>query len=164
MSDIRKLINIVEAATKPRIPGKKIGGDLYVHRGYAREAGIPEDILRAAISKLPDGFEYQVIKYNPKEQSFSFIHSPDFDTADEPVSGTSYKVRADGRVTVTKQLTDPWIYHHKWMWVPDDYAGFDVEQSKQRSKDWQSVVSKDDMSRIGKQSYWNTQVLPRLKK
>ena len=162
MSDIRKLIDIVEAAQQPRKIGKRIGGELYVHKNYAIEAGVPADQLKFALSKIPADFDYTVIKYNPKSGMFSFIESPDFDTADEPISGTSLRVAPDGTVKTTKQAVDPWIYHHKWQWVPDDYTGFDVEQSKQRSRQWQDLPDVDK-SRIGKKSYWDTNVIPRIK-
>ena len=32
--------------------------------------------------------------------------------------------------------SDPYIYHHKWLFVADDYDGFDVEESKARSGAW----------------------------
>ncbi len=145
-----------ENQTKNRKIGKRIGGDLYVHKNYAVQAGVPEDILTRAMSHLPKGYDFVAVKYNPKEGSISFIESPDFDTANEPAVGNAIKVYADGTVKQTKGLADPMIWHHKWQWVPDDYPGFDVSKSKERSDQWKSKLgtNREVSSRIGRQSYW----------
>ena len=56
------------------------------------------------------------------------------------------------------------IYHHKWMFVDDDYNGFDIQESKRRSSLWRDAIDKyaeqnnikkrTISSRIGKQNYW----------
>jgi hypothetical protein len=56
---------------------------------------------------------------------------------------------------------DPYIYHHKWLFVADDYDGFDVEESKARSDAW-LALPEVDKSRIGRACYWHTHVVPRL--
>jgi hypothetical protein len=45
--------------------------------------------------------------------------------------------------------------------VADDYEGFDVEESKQRSRRQLSLEGVD-RRRIGRRSYWVEKVLPRL--
>jgi hypothetical protein len=148
-----------------RAIGKKMGHDLYVHKDYVAQTPIPRDALKAAISKLPKDYDYTAVKYNKADGSFSFIQSPDFDTADEPTVGVSLKVSADGNVKRTNPPSDPWIWHNKWMWVGDDYSGFDVEKAKARGKQWKDVIGVDKAvsSRIGKKSYWDTNIVPRLK-
>ena len=74
--------------------------------------------------------------------------------------GDAYKVTEDGRITLTRQKTIPQIYHHKWLFVKDDYKGFDVEESKKRSIKWLSVSDKINMSKIGYKNYWENEVLP----
>lgn len=145
-----------------RIPGKKMGHDTYVHKSY--EHLLPKDELDKAKSHLPHDFGYTAVKHNKKEGTFSFIHSHDFDTAHEPTVGDSIKVHPDGQIKLTKQTRDPKIWHHKWQWVADDYKGFDVEKSKQRSKDWKAVVgvNKEVSSRIGSKSYWEKNVVPKI--
>ena len=139
--------------------GKMIGGDLYVH--YSANDILPQSELVAAENKLPEGFEYEVIKYNAKEGSFSFIASPDWNTSHEPIVGDAYKVKKNGEVSVTKQKENPQIYHHKWNFVRDDYSGFDVEQSIQRSIDWyRDAKSEIEMTKIGSQNYWKENALP----
>ena len=141
--------------------GKFIGGDLYVHNSATDI--LPQAEMKKAETKLPADFNYEVVKYNPKTKAFSFIASPDWNTNPEPVVGDAYKVSADGNVSITKQKADPQIYHHKWNFVRDDYAGFDVAESIQRSIDWfGSVKPKVNMFKIGTQSYWQNEALPNL--
>jgi hypothetical protein len=138
--------------------GKKMGHDLYVHKDYAENhPDIPHEGLQKAKSHLPKDFDYTAVKYNKKEGSHSFIHSPDFDTADEPTVGKSIKVHASGETKVNNPPKDPLIWHGKHQWVKDDHKGFDVEKSKERHKHWKSVlgVNKDVSSRIGRKSYWD---------
>lgn len=139
--------------------GKVIGGAVYVHKQY--ESQFPQEDLVNAKAKMPKDFEYHIVKYNPKTKAFSFIKSSDFDTIDEP--------SVEGGVTVKADETPPkvfgnagWIYHHKWMWVGDDYKGFNVEESKQRSLDWTSLPN-IDKARIGQRKFWNANVIPLLK-
>ena len=138
--------------------GKEIGGAVYVHRQY-------ESVLPAAVQKakecLPQNFDYTVIKYLLSDDTVSFIESPDFDSADEPTVGDLYTIKANGQASFRRKLTDPWIYHHKWLFVADDYKGFDVEASKRRSRQW-LTLDDIDFNRIGKQSFWTEQVVTRL--
>ena len=131
---------------------------MYVHRQY-------ESVLPAAVQKakecLPQNFAYTVIKYLLSDDTVSFIDSPDFDSADEPTVGDLYTIKANGQASFRRKLTDPWIYHHKWLFVADDYKGFDVEASKRRSRQW-LTLDDIDFNRIGKQSFWTEQVVTRL--
>ena len=70
-------------------------------------------------------------------------------------------VRADGTVERRSLPADPYIYHHKWLFVAEDYAGFDVEESKRRSQQWIALEGVD-RSRIGRKRYWEQHVVPRL--
>jgi len=138
--------------------GKDIGGAIYLHRLYEQVLG---PAIERAKSHLPPGFPYTIVKYNGATGAVSFIHSPDFDTAPEPTLGDLYTVRADGTTSFRKQPADPYIYHHKWLMVRDDYPGFDVQESQRRSRLW-SALHHLDRSRIGRKSYWTSTVLPRL--
>jgi len=138
--------------------GKEIGGAVYVHRKYERVFGLA---LEAARRYLPPDFPYTVVKLNLANESFSFIEVADFDTASEPTIGTVIVVKTDGSCRRMRPLIDPFIYHHKWLFVADDYDGFDVEESKARSRAWMALTD-IDRTRIGKRSYWQSKVVPRL--
>jgi hypothetical protein len=138
--------------------GKEMGSDIYLHRKY--EHTLPQELLAAAKSKLTPDYGYTAVKYNPKTGTFSFIKSNDFDSNPEPSVNGGVTVKADG---TSKPFGDAgWIWHHKWMWVADDYDGFDVEESKKRSLQWSSLqgISK---ARIGQRRYWEQNVLPLIK-
>lgn len=146
-----------------RIPGKKMPLGYYVHKNYKH---VFEHLYSVNISqyinKLPKDFQYTIIKFNPKTRNVTFTYSPDWDTpAHESIVGDAIMVRAAGSTKKIKQHKDPWIYHHKWMFVADDYTGFDVERSKKRSKQWTSIPG-INKSKIGKKSYWDINILPKL--
>lgn len=138
--------------------GKRMGNALYVHRNY--ESVLPQEELQRA-KEMAGNFNYTLVKYNKANDNITFIQSPDWDTADEPIVGPALLVRTDGVVKDITPHGDPWIYHHKWLFVGDDYRGFDVNKSKERSAAWMSLPD-IDYSRIGKKSFWEKFVLPRL--
>lgn len=140
--------------------GKKIGNDLYVHK--SAEDVIPVDILNNARRLIGD-FPYDVVKYNKKDNSISFIESPNFDTSSEPIIGNSIKVNADGSVSKPRKGGNV-IYHHKWNMVRPDYDGFDYNESMLRSAQWTSALEGTGINRnkIGNKNYWDSNVLPLL--
>ena len=137
--------------------GKVIGGSVYVHRQYENQ--FPQRELEAAKQKLPKGFEYNVVKYTPKLNSFTFIISKDFDTDPEPSVNGGITVKPNGNIQPFKDAG--WIYHHKWQFVGDDYTGFDVEESKRRSLDWYAIPNVEK-AKIGQRAYWNANVVPKI--
>ena len=139
--------------------GKEIGYAVYVHRQY-------EDLLGATVEwakrHLPEHYDYTVVKLNQRNDSVSFIHCPEFDIEHEPAIAAIIVVSADGTAQRRTTPSDPYIYHHKWLFVADDYEGFDVADSIARSQRWISLGSVD-RSRIGRKSFWEEHVVPRLK-
>lgn len=119
--------------------GKLIGGCLYLHKSYSNGI-IPQEVLTNAKTVLketyPD-FEYQCLKYDIKKQSISFQEAPDFNSAREPIVGDYVTVTIDGKV---KTGHSNYIWHHKWLWVKDDYTGFDIEDSYRWSEEWLAVL------------------------
>jgi hypothetical protein len=135
--------------------GKDIGGNTYVHRDY--EDVIPgiEEAKRVLVS-VP----YNIVKHNRSTGTISFITCNDFDNDHEPEVGMSV-VHHDGHMRIVMPPVDPWIYHHKWLMVRDDYKGFDIEESIERSLAWMSIPNVDH-SRIGRKSYWLRNVVPKI--
>lgn len=149
-----------KAEDEPKLPkrhksgvGKAIGGSIYVHKKYADQV-VPAERLKAAKDALPKDHKYTVIKYTPANDSLSFIHSPDFESADEPTVGDSVRVSKDNSIAKRPASADPEIYHHKWLMVPDEHEGFDVKASKKRSSEWMKKPDVD-YSRIGRKSHWD---------
>lgn len=96
---------------------------------------------------------YEVIKI--KGDTVSFIECEGWDSLREPIVGNAYNVKSNGSVKLTKKREkNPQIYHHKWMFVAEDYDGFDIEKEKEWSKKWQSVVPKGLSSSLGSIDNW----------
>lgn len=131
---------------------------MYLHRRYESLLGPSVDRAKKC---LPTGFQYTVVKLHRAKQTVSFIRVVGFDTEPEPAIGELIVVRSDGSCRHMAPPDDPYIYHHKWLFVADDYNGFDVEESKARSRTW-IALSDVDRTRIGRKSYWDTEVFPRL--
>lgn len=155
--------------------GKEIGGSVYLHRNYVENhPRIPRNAYLTALSTLQTKHPahlFNIVRYGysgPDKGSFSFIYSPDFDTSPEPISGNSIRVNPDGSTKFTQQKNDPQIYHHKHLWVNDDYTGFDVQKSKDRSAHYNPIIDKlketnpKIRSRMGTLSVWQKEVLPHL--
>ena len=118
--------------------GKLIGGDLYFHKQYAAEV-VPPDILESAEAALADAypdFQYNCMRLG-KDDSLSFQEAPDFDIAREPIVGDYVTVFPDGRIATGHSN---YIWHHKWLWVKNDYTGFDVAEAWEWSKQWLSLL------------------------
>jgi len=139
---------------------KGVMGNYYVHKSAVDT--LPSSmyqLYKKALLFLPTSFaDYAIVKVNPKDRSVSFIKSPDWDTENEPTVGDSIKISDDD---MSFKRGTGQIYHHKWQFVKNDYDGFDVEASKERSKLYSKQLTRQDLSRIGYRTYWNT-VLDRL--
>jgi hypothetical protein len=145
-----------------RKAGKKIGDTFYMHRSVNNEKY--SELINKAIELLDKNFDYEVLKINEKKKEISFIQSLDWNTAHEPIVGDSYKININThKITFCKgRKNNPQIYHHKWMFVEDDYKGFDVEESKQRSKTWENSGIEFDRKKIGNSNYWTDVVLNKM--
>ena len=138
--------------------GKEIGGAVYVHKQYI---GCLPTNAQLHWQALADQSRYTVVKYSERAGTVSFIETHDFDQAPEPEVGEVLTFNLSGHFSKRKQLSDPYIYHHKWLFVLDDYEGFDVEESKRRSLLWLNLDDIDSR-RIGRKSYWIQNVIPKL--
>jgi hypothetical protein len=131
--------------------GKMVSGKLYAHKNYAKEL-FPKKALAAAEKVVKKEFpdhKYNVVVHEQKTGKFWFHNSPDFDIKPEPTSGEYVVV--DGKTT--KRAKTSTIWHHKWQWVKDDYKGFDVDESFERSKDW--AMTEYNASKIGTPANWD---------
>ena len=124
--------------------GKEMGAGIYVHKDYAGDI-VPADVLdKAKAIAEREGIEYKIVYYEPKKPNMVRLdEAPDFDTAREPIPGKWTWVDTEtgelGKTGNSKQ-----IWHNKWMWVKDDYKGFDVDEAYEWSKTWNQEISKPD--------------------
>ena len=138
--------------------GKEIGGDIYFHRNYMLDI-LPEEVYYHATEYMkinyPDFYNtFNCIRYSPKTNLVSFQEVPDFDSAREPVVGDYITV--DTNKLTSKKGHSNYIFHHKWLWVKNDYDGFDVKKSWEWSKQWLSVLTEpSDGNGIER---WNNQL------
>jgi hypothetical protein len=141
--------------------GKEIGGCLYFERNelYQVEHLIPKTFLSMCwkMVQLHGGLlNFNVVKWNERDESLTFFESPDFKMTAEPTVGKWVKIcRGKGNPTSHEMKTgeSKQIWHHKWLFVSDDYLGFDVEESYKRSEQWLKI--KDiNFSKIGNKDYW----------
>lgn len=117
--------------------GKEICGKWYVHKDYGFNLIY---YCRDAEELLPPGFKYNCLMVDRnRPYVIRFDEAPDFDTAREPHPGDFIEVNVS-----TKEIRrghSDFIWHHKWMWVDDDYTGFDVGESYEWSKKWTRFIS-----------------------
>lgn len=163
--------------SEERKVGKKTPSDFYVHKDYVNQTNIPKEVhdkALAVVKKNYPNFQYTIVKHNPKTNEVSFLHSPDWNTADEPTVGDSVKVTPSGEHKFRKTTASPQIYHKKWTMVGDDYTGFDVEKSKDRTKKYQAAIKKvadktgQTTTEINRKTsfknYWDREIVPHIEK
>lgn len=135
--------------------GKQMGSQVYLHKDYVSDV-IPKKVWENALKVLNDAdsdFEYNCVMYDTKTGNVRFDEAPDFDESREPIVGDTITVKPDGSV---KRGHSNYIWHHKWLWVKNDYQGFDVNQSKAWSNKWLGTLTETaDGNGIER---WNTQL------
>ena len=125
--------------------GKQMADAIYVHKNYGDRI-VPQNILQkykdVLESEFPD-FQYNCLKIDNNRNRIAFQESPDFDTAREPVVGDWIAIEfLDDKFDKCKITTghSNYIFHHKWLWVGNDYTRFDVQKSWEWSKKWLSTL------------------------
>lgn len=142
--------------------GKRIGNDLYIYSkclpyGYYEKyrKGLFEIGKKYGSEEIGKN---HVIRFNTKnEDDISIMEVINFDTDREPIIGNSYKINlSSGEIKFTKEKNNPYIYHHKWMFVSDNYRGFDLFASKLWSIKWKKALpqGKKITSSIGYLRQW----------
>lgn len=145
---------------------KKVVGSIYAHKSNVTE--LLQNIkdrdwavtVAVCIAEYKQPFD--VVKYDTRKQTLSFILSPDWDYANEPIVGDSAVFYLKKGVhlcnletRVVKQCKNPKIYHNKWQFVANDYLGFDIEAAKRRTDLWNRVKElRENKARIGNRDYW----------
>jgi hypothetical protein len=137
--------------------GKNLGEHIWLHTDYAADLinqHLIDEQMRSIHTHTPD-FNPNLMRVNKKSNEIMWIESADFDTSPEPMINRTAKLTGDS-IKLTKGSVDPLIYHHKFMFVKDDYQGFDTLESKERSVTWRKRlgVNSGVSSRIGRKSYW----------
>jgi hypothetical protein len=158
-----------------RTVGKKIGGDFYIHKsalGTLPQSTIERVLYayhRASIDFPDQSAASNLIKIG--SMKISLIYSSNWDAFREPNIEYSIVVAQDGTTKFLDFSTKDVIYHHKWLFVKDEYEGFDVEESKRWSEYWLNHPKVKKMkankaehfsSKIGNYKYWKENVLNKV--
>ena len=139
--------------------GKKIGNQIWIHKNYITDIMTVNEYLDYE-NELPTDYQFNLLRIDLKTNEIAFINSPDFNDSNEPLVGQSIRVsKKEDSFSLSKIQNppkDPLIYHHKWLFVKDDYKGFDINESKKRSIEWKTKlgIDKSITSRIGRLSFW----------
>lgn len=138
--------------------GKQMGKHVYVHRDYAMHV-LPQDAVRAAglglLAQRPQFYHsFNCIRFDLEHNLVRFDEAPDFNSFTEPSVG-DWKVVDPETGQVIKEGRSQFIWHHKWMWVAQDYTGFDVLASEAWSRTWLKKISNPS----GSFDVWVTQLL-----
>lgn len=156
---------------------KKVGSCLYAHSSNIQ--GIIDELfkkvdkntdvlqnLRAAHNFILNDVEDEdietgsyIIKVNTKQNSISFITCPTWDAVYEPIVKRSYVFNYN-KQTYRVIEDGQRVYHHKWMFVSEDYLGFDIEDCKNRSEILNKIPEfREKKSLIGNKDYWSAFML-----
>lgn len=164
----------------PHGVGKVLGRNKWIHRNVlpllpVGEQTLVDKALDILGIYLPPPDIDIIVKINASEGLVTFTHSADWKTATEPICGDMVGVKGlygDHPVVFhRKQKGVPNIYHHKWMFVDDDYLGFDVKEAMEWSETWENnpavkalLADPNEYFRlkIGRQDYWQEKVLDQI--
>ena len=126
--------------------GKRVGSKIYMHKNYALDI-VPTDVMCAAqniLSLYEPGATYNCICYDLKNPNIvRFDEAPKFNTDREPYPGIMWTVdvsRIDEGERCYRVGYSDAIWHHKWLWVKEEYEGFDVNTSYEWSKRWLNAL------------------------
>ena len=135
---------------------KKVGYAVYAHRSNIAEffKNIPSDAWPFVTEVLNVKFcDYDIVKYDKSSGNVSLIRCSTWDYLNEPIVEDSFCFTPTFSYKVIKGGTK--VYHNKWMFVSDDYKGFDIEEAKERTKLWNSIPNiKEYKSKIGNIDFW----------
>lgn len=147
--------------------GKKIGSKVWLHVSYLH---IFISDTKPVLSHKELIFTPDIARVDLKTGEICLIECSEFYTVHEPKIERTLLIKPDGSIKKGNENKDPLIYHHKWMFVKDDFNKFDVEEAKKRSIAWKSVLgtNKDISNKIGRLSFWiqwtkclNKEIIPR---
>ena len=138
--------------------GKQMGNKIYFHINSRCFGIIPGgtwfkavDILKEN-GLLPDYF--MTLCYDLKKPHIvRFDTCEGFCTEREPVVGTMVYVN-----TETGEIWERYnsqIYHHKWLFIPEGFLGFNVQEAYEWSQTW---LSKLDEPASGYKNKWSEQL------
>lgn len=150
---------------------KTVFSSMYAHKSNVNELieNLPpqyQPIIKYFI-ELNFNADFDVIKVDVLKNTITLITCEGWDTLPEPIirkTQTYYysfnliKHIEDGfgKPIVKNYLNNPPIYHNKWNFVSDNYNGFDIELSKQRTNMLKLLIPEYSslLNKIGFLNFW----------
>ena len=148
--------------------GKVVGTTLYLHKSAVDT--LPSDLfnkynthLKAMLNEME--FDFDVIAISKSD--VHFVQCSEWDTEDEPIVEDRvavWQINDEWKVELRHApVNNPFIYHHKHLFVNSDYQGFNVDENKLRTHRIElaihteclsGVSRKDITTRMGRLDYW----------
>jgi hypothetical protein len=130
---------------------KRMGNRVYVHKNYANALFDQETIQQLNFKATMEDFRYNCIMLDKALSTVRLDEAPNFDHAREPRVGKYIILKPHSPMALWSPTLSPEFYvihksssshiwHHKWLWVADGYAFFDVDASYEWSKEWLSKL------------------------
>lgn len=139
---------------------KRVGTSLYTHISNISEllSKLSADEQQRVVYTTSNAdHKFAIIKYNKQSKNLSLIECDTWDMLNEPIVGDAHTYKLNGDYKVIKGGVN--VYHSKELFVADDYKGFDLEQAKQRTIEWNNIPNiKSIKNKIGNLKFW-TQLL-----
>lgn len=136
---------------------KEVRNNIYVHISNIDELKYrltyaQFEQLRANLAGIASDF--QILKYNTSDYSFSTICSPDWDTANEPIVGDSKHYNRNG-MFLSSRKGGTQVYHKKWQFVASNYTGFNIKAAFDRTALLQRKLNLVQLkNKIGNLVFW----------
>ena len=125
---------------------KKVMKSLYVHKSNLSELGEDRVKIVEERKKLIGDFDYDVIKFDTDTENITFIECPEFDKIHEPMVGKQYSDKEKWRKKIMPSKGQ--IYHKKYMFVAENYTGFDIEAEKKRAEKYDELLKNHEDKKI----------------
>lgn len=140
---------------------KRVGYNLYAHKSNLEE-------LRSKLSNEMKGFlnavlitvehdldiPYHIVKVDTKKKRVSVIECPTWNKYYEPIVGDSYCFNME-TIAYSMKKGGNKVYHHRWMFVSENYKGFDIKKSQERTWElWDNPEFQENKNRVGNLDYW----------
>lgn len=142
--------------------GKQMGSKIYFHISL-HDQFIPADVWEKVeqmwdhldwMSNYNNPHKFNTVCYDLKKPNVVRLDTcPNFDTDREPMVGMTYAFDTENDEIHIVQVNQ--VFHHKWLWVTEDYEGFDVQESYEWSNTWLNKLNEPASGYINK---WSEQL------
>lgn len=136
---------------------KKVGTAIYAHKSNLEEflnnlTEVEQNRIEHLLSKIKNKHPYEILKYD--KGNLSLIECDTWDIMKEPIVGDSHLYKKDGTKKIIKGGKT--VYHSKELFVSSSYKGFNIEEAKQRTIEWNKIPNiKNLKSKIGQLKFWH---------